>query len=74
MIDKIISMAGIGLYKDKQKYKQNLIDDLQKYGNLKLAIKNQDEKKINLKSIKKTRSKKQKRKNKSSTVNDTTQK
>jgi hypothetical protein len=40
MIDKIISIAGIGLYKDKQRYKLNLIDNLQKYGNLKLAIKN----------------------------------
>jgi hypothetical protein len=40
-IDKIISLAGINShqYKDKRKYKQNLTDDLQKYGNLKLAIK-----------------------------------
>jgi hypothetical protein len=55
-IDQIISMTGIYLYKDKSgRYKQNLIDDLQKYGNLKLAIKNlQDKaKKINLKSKKK---------------------
>jgi hypothetical protein len=44
------------LYKDKDRGKQNLIDDLQKYGNLKLAIKNlQNKKKINLKSQKKTR-------------------
>ena len=51
-------MTGIHLYKDKSaKYKQNFMDDLQKYGNLKLAIKNlQDNKrkKINLKSVKKT--------------------
>lgn len=55
MIDKIISIVGNNyLYKDRGK--QNLIDDLQKYGNLKLAIKNlQDKrKKINLKSPKKT--------------------
>lgn len=40
-IDKIISMTGIShhLYKDKRQYNQNLMDDLQKYGNLKLAIK-----------------------------------
>jgi len=35
VMDKIISMAGIRIYKDKPMYKQNLIDDLQKYGNLK---------------------------------------
>ena len=40
-IDKIVSMSGIShhLYKDKRRYKHNLIDDLQKYGNLKLADK-----------------------------------
>ena len=27
--DKIISMAGIHLYKDKSRYKQDLMDDLQ---------------------------------------------
>ena len=57
-IENIISMTGIHLYKDKSgRYKQNLIDDLQKYGNLKLAIKNlQDNKrkKTTLKSGKKT--------------------
>ena len=50
-------MTDTHLYKNKSSiYKQNLIDDLQKYGNLKLAIKNlQDNKrkKINLKSKKK---------------------
>jgi hypothetical protein len=72
-IDKIISMAGIShhLYKDKRRYKQNLIDDLQRYGNLKLAITNlQDKKmKINLKNHKKTQTKSEtkKRENKSST-------
>ena len=58
-IDKIVSMSGTNhyrLYKDKRRYKQNLIDDLQKYGNLKLAIKNIEDKrkKINLKTHKKT--------------------
>jgi len=80
-IDKIISMAGIDhhLYKDKTKYKQNLIDDLQKYGNLKSTIKNlQDNKrkKTTLKSVKKTqpqrRQKKQKKgRNQTSTIKDT---
>jgi hypothetical protein len=56
-IENIISMAGTSLYKNKSSiYKQNLMDDLQKYGNLKLAIKNlEDKKKINLKSGKKDR-------------------
>jgi hypothetical protein len=47
-IDKIISMAGINrhAYKDKRKYKQNLMNDLQKYGNLKLAIKKLKDRKI----------------------------
>jgi CENP-B N-terminal DNA-binding domain len=86
-IDKIVSMSGINyyhLYKDKRRYKQNLIADLQKYGNLKLAIKNLEDKKktINLKGGKKTgyqqqrlrlrrrRHQKQKTKNKSSKVKD----
>ena len=50
-------MAGTSLYKNKSILnKQNLIDDLQKYGNLKLAIKNlqvKKKKKINLKPKKK---------------------
>ena len=51
-IDKIISMTGIShhLYKDKRQYNQNLMDDLQKYGNLNLAIK-----KILIKKFKKDR-------------------
>jgi hypothetical protein len=63
-IDKIISMAGINRhqYKDKRKYKQNLMDDLQKYGNLKLANKKLKDRKIvkpkKKKSRYKTRSKK----------------
>jgi hypothetical protein len=78
-IDKIISMARNGhVYKDKTRYKQNLIDDLQKYGNMKLAIKNlqDNKKKITLKSLKKTqqqRLKKQKRRNQASTIKDTMQ-
>jgi len=80
-IDKIISMAGIDhhLYKDKTKYKQNLIDDLQKYGNLKSTIKNLKDnkrKKTTLKSVKKPqpqrRQKKQKKgRNQTSTIKDT---
>jgi hypothetical protein len=80
-IDKIVSMSGTNhyrLYKDKRRYKQNLIDDLQKYGNLKLAIKNLEDKKktLNLKAEKKTGYQQQlhqkpKRKNKSSKVKDT---
>jgi hypothetical protein len=52
-------MTGIShLYKDKHRYTQSLINDLQKYGNLKLAIKNH-EKKINLNSKRKTQLHKQ---------------
>jgi hypothetical protein len=55
-IENIISMAGASLYKNKSSInKQNLIDDLQKYGNLKLAIKNLEDnkrKKIKLKTQK----------------------
>jgi hypothetical protein len=39
-------MTIIQIYKDKPMYKQNLTDDLQKYGNLKLAIKNLKDRKI----------------------------
>jgi hypothetical protein len=56
-------MAGIHLYKDITRYKQNLINDLQKYGNLNLAIKNLKGKQIVLKSKKKTRHQKKQRKN-----------
>jgi len=58
-IENIISKTGIHLYKNKHgrnRYKQNLIDDLKKYGNLKLAIKNlrdNKKKKISLKPKKK---------------------
>jgi hypothetical protein len=54
-IDKILSMTDYYNYKDKRLYKDGLIDDLQKYGNLKLAIKNLQEIEIDLKSKKKTR-------------------
>ena len=67
-IDKIVSMTGIHLYKDKSgRFKQNLIDDLQKYGNLKSTIKNlQDNKrkKITLKSVKKTQPQRRQKKQK----------
>ena len=44
-------------YQDKNKpfSKESLMDDLHKYGNLKLAIKNLEEIERNLKSKKKTR-------------------
>jgi hypothetical protein len=76
-IDKITSSTGTDhrLYKNKTKYKQNLIDDLQKYCNLKSAIKNfKDKKKINLKFMKKTAyqqpRQKEKREDQSSAVKD----
>ncbi len=54
-IDKILSMTNYYLYKDKPLFKETLIDDLQRYGNLKLAIKNLEDIKIDLKSKKRTR-------------------
>ena len=51
-IDKILSMNDYFLYKDKPLYKETLIDDLQKYGNLKLAIKNLQKTEKDLKSKK----------------------
>ena len=45
------------LYKDKLLYKEKLIDDLQKYRNLKLTIKNLENSEKNLKSTKKTQDK-----------------
>ncbi len=61
-------MSGIShhLYKDKRRYKQNLIDDLQKYGNLKLAIKNLKDRKIVKSKKKKTRYKTRSKKSSSS--------
>ncbi|MGI9010853.1 MAG: hypothetical protein ACR2F1_06670, partial [Nitrososphaeraceae archaeon] len=54
-IDKMLSMTEYYRYKDKPLFKETLIDDLQKYGNLKLAIKNLEDIEIDLKSKKKTR-------------------
>ena len=58
-IDKILSMTGYYYYSlDKDtslSSKETLIDDLQKYGNLKLAIKNLEDIEMNLKSKKKKR-------------------
>jgi hypothetical protein len=48
-IDKILSMTDYYLYKDKPMSKESLIADLQKYGNLKLAIKNLQDIQIDLK-------------------------
>jgi hypothetical protein len=54
-IDRILSSNDSYLYKDKplSSSKETLIADLQRYGNLKLAIKNLEESEINLKSKKK---------------------
>jgi hypothetical protein len=55
-IDKILSMTGYYYSVDKDtslSSKETLIDDLQKYGNLKLAIKNLEDIEMNLKSKKK---------------------
>ena len=48
-IDRILSMIDYYLYKDKPVSKENLIDDLQKYRNLKLSIKNLEDIEIDLK-------------------------
>ena len=69
-IDKILSMTDYYLYKDKPLSKETLIDDLQKHGNLKLAIKNLENEKKNIKATKKTQYKSVKKK--TSTVNKTT--
>jgi hypothetical protein len=55
-IDKILSMTDY-YYQEKGKplYKETLINDLQKYGNLKLAVKNLEDIEINSKSKKRTR-------------------
>jgi hypothetical protein len=53
-IAKILSMNDYFIYKDTLEYKEELIDDLQKYRDLKLAIKNLEDIKRNLESTKKT--------------------
>jgi hypothetical protein len=61
-IDKILSMTDYYTNKDKPLYKETLIDDLQKYGNLKLVIKYLKETEKDLKSKKRTRNKQMKKK------------
>ena len=61
-IDRILSMTYYYLYKDNRVYKESLFDDLQKYGNLKLAIKNLEDIERDLKSRKKTQDKPTKKK------------
>jgi len=61
-IDKVLLMTDYYLYKDNQQYKEALFDDLQKYRNLKLAIKNLEDKEIHLRSIQKIQNKPTKKK------------
>ena len=56
-IDKILSMTDYYTHKDKSIYKTALIEDLQNYGNLKLAIRKLKSIEIDLKSKKRTRDK-----------------
>jgi hypothetical protein len=71
-IDKSLSMTDYYLYKDKPLSKETLIDDLQKYRNLKLAIRNPERVKKNIKAKKKTQYKSMKKK--TSTMNKTIEK
>ena len=61
-IDKILMMTDYYPNKDKPLYKETLIDDLQKYGNLKLVIKNLQETEKDLKLKKRTRYKRSEKK------------
>jgi hypothetical protein len=61
-IDRILLMNYYYLYKDNNMYKDDLFNDLHKYGNLKLAIKNLEDKEIALRSINKTQGKSTKKK------------
>jgi hypothetical protein len=61
-IDKILSMTDYYTNKDKPLYKETLIDDLQKYGNLKLVIKYLKETEKDLKSKKIIRNNQMKKK------------
>ena len=73
-IDKILSMTDYYLYKDKPISKKTLIDDLQKYRNLKLAIRNLQETEHELKSKKRHYTNKQTNKKGSDTINKTKKK
>jgi hypothetical protein len=61
-IERILSMTYYYLYKDNLIYKEAFFDDLQKYGDLKLAIKNLEAIEMNLKSLKKIQGKPTKKK------------
>jgi hypothetical protein len=61
-IERILSMTYYYLYKDNRVYKEALFDDLQKYGDLKLAIKNLEDIEGDLKTRKKTQNKPTKKK------------
>src|SRR5215208_110118 len=61
-IERILSMTYYYLYKDNRIYKEAFFDDLQKYGDLKLAIKNLEAIEMNLKSLKKIQGKPTKKK------------
>jgi hypothetical protein len=60
-IDKILKMTDYYPNKDKPQYKETLIDDLQKYGNLKLSIKNLQETEKDMKLKKRTQYKQMKK-------------
>ena len=61
-IDRILSMNYYYLYKDNSMYKEDLFNDLQKYGNLKLAIKKLEDREKDFRSTKKTQGKPTKKK------------
>ena len=67
-IDKILMMTDYYPNKDKPLYKETLIDDLQKYGNLKLVIKNLQETEKDLKLKKRTTRYKQMKKREIDTI------
>ena len=71
-IDKILMMTDYYPNKDKPLYKEKLIDDLQLYRNLKIAIKNLEDIEINLKSTKKTQNKPAKKKRSAARSNTNT--
>jgi hypothetical protein len=61
-IDRILLMNYYYLYKDNSMYKEELFNDLHKYGNLKLAIKELEDREKDLRNIKKTQDKTTKKK------------